>query len=641
MDVEEYLDKHAITPMLNGIVNELVREQPDDPISYLVSALFKESAARGKETVFLTHLMELKQQLLCDQKEVLGVTAEKAKLEEEKEKLEYRITHLLKTMDELESGKGGVGAAPAAPAPAKGASTVAPAAAVTPPACGVPLGHTSFSWAAGVSIEGAEAGATSSEGAADPLAKEAFSSRITVARVFKAGKAYAGSTVGVSGWARTVRVQKDRAFVEINDGSCMTGLQLVCEKAKMQGWDELVEKGATGCSICATGKIVESPGSGQEVELFAESLSVVGVSDGAKYPLAKKAHSLEHLRSLTHLRPRTNTFGAVMRVRNALSFATHSFFQKNGFMYVNSPLITGSDCEGAGEMFQVTTLDVSKPPRTPDGGVDYAQDFFNKQAFLTVSGQLNAEHYACAFGSVYTFGPTFRAENSNTTRHLAEFWMIEPEIAFADIVDDMNCAEAYLRFCLSHVLEHCMEDLRFLAKHYDAELIATLRSVADTPFARITYTEAVDILLAVKGVKWEYPVEWGEELQTEHERYLAETHFKKPLIVYNYPKKCKAFYMRLNDDDKTVAAMDVLFPRLGEMVGGSQREERLDVLLKRMGELGLEAEGYEAYLDLRRFGTQKHAGFGVGFERLVTYATGMTNIRDVIPFPRAPGTMAN
>jgi asparaginyl-tRNA synthetase len=377
------------------------------------------------------------------------------------------------------------------------------------------------------------------------------------------------------------------------------------------------------------------------VELFAESVSIVGVSDGATYPLAKKQHGLEHLRSLTHLRPRTNTFGAVMRIRNALSFATHSFFQQHGFMYVNSPLITGSDCEGAGEMFQVTTLDVKNPPLTPSGAVDYTADFFGKQAFLTVSGQLNAEHYACAFSSVYTFGPTFRAENSNTTRHLAEFWMIEPEIAFADIQDDMNCAEAYLRYCLSHVLKHCTDDLRFLAEHYDKELLTTLTSVADTPFARLTYTEAVDILLAAKDQPWEYPPKWGEELQTEHERYLAEKHCKKPLIVYNYPKECKAFYMRLNDDDKTVAAMDVLFPRLGEMVGGSQREERLDVLLRRMEESGLESAGYEAYLDLRKYGTQKHAGFGVGFERLVTYATGMTNIRDVIPFPRAPGTMAN
>jgi len=337
----------------------------------------------------------------------------------------------------------------------------------------------------------------------------------------------------------------------------------------------------------------------------------------------------------------------VMRIRNALAYATHSFFQSSGFVYVHSPLITGADCEGAGEMFQVTTLDMNKPPKGKDGKVDFSQDFFGKSSYFTVSGQLNAEHYACAFGSVYTFGPTFRAENSNTTRHLAEFWMIEPEICFADINNDMDCAEGYLRHCFRHVLEECAEDVAFLSKNYHVEgeqtLIEKLKVVVETPFARMTYTDAIAEVSKVsgpaKGVKWEYPPEWGKELQTEHEKYLAEVIFKKPVIVYNYPKDCKAFYMRMNDDGKTVAAMDVLFPRVGEMVGGSQREERLDVLLTRMKEMGLSEADYEAYLDLRRFGTQKHAGFGVGFERLVLYATAMTNIRDVIPFPRAVGQM--
>mmetsp|Transcript_48907 Transcript_48907/g.121347 ORF Transcript_48907/g.121347 Transcript_48907/m.121347 type:complete len:338 (+) Transcript_48907:562-1575(+) len=335
-----------------------------------------------------------------------------------------------------------------------------------------------------------------------------------------------------------------------------------------------------------------------------------------------------------------------MRVRNALAFATHAFFQQNGFVYVHSPLITGADCEGAGEMFQVTTLDVGKPPMAA-GAVDYKHDFFGKPAYLTVSGQLNAEHYACAFSSVYTFGPTFRAERSNTTRHLAEFWMIEPEIAFADLSNDMDCAEAYLRYCYRHVLEHCEEDLAFLDKNYTPEgepsLFEKLKLVVSQPFARMTYTDAIAEVSKVDGpaagVKWEFPPAWGNELQTEHEKYLAEVIFKKPVIVYNYPKECKAFYMRLNDDGKTVAAMDVLFPRVGEMVGGSQREERLDVLLQRMEELGLDKKDYEAYLDLRRYGTQKHAGFGVGFERLVLYATAMGNIRDVIPFPRTVGQM--
>uniref|UniRef100_A0A7S4C2F7 asparagine--tRNA ligase n=1 Tax=Chrysotila carterae TaxID=13221 RepID=A0A7S4C2F7_CHRCT len=646
-DIDAYLEKHKVAAMLNDAVNELVVAKPDDPISFLVDALFREAAVRGQQPVYLSRLLEVRATLQAEQAEAAKVLAERNQLKEQVEKQEYRIKHLLRTLDELEGGKRTTSSVAPTPAATVAASAVPighTGFSWSAQVSGVPIGHTSFSWAAGVQTaapSGASNGAAADETAdAGDVSKEAFSQRVSVKRVFKAGKAAVGKSILVSGWARTVRMQKEMAFVEINDGSTLVGLQLVISKKETNGWDELSAIGATGCAIVATGNIVESPGSGQAVELQAESVSVVGVSDGAQYPLAKKAHTLEHLRTLTHLRPRTNTFGAVMRIRNALAYATHTFFQNNGFMYVNSPIITGSDCEGAGEMFQVTTLDVSKPPKTPDGAVDYAQDFFGKQAFLTVSGQLNAEHYACAFGSVYTFGPTFRAEDSNTTRHLAEFWMIEPEIAFADIIDDMNCAESYLRYCIAHVLEHCPEDIKFLAKHYDPELPKTLRFVADTPFARMTYTEAIEVLLKEKNVKWEFPPEWGKELQTEHERYLAETYCKKPLIVYNYPKDCKAFYMRLNDDNKTVAAMDVLFPRLGEMVGGSQREERLDVLLRRMEEMGLEKEGYEAYLDLRRFGTQKHAGFGVGFERLVTYTTGMTNIRDVIPFPRAPGTMA-
>ena len=380
-------------------------------------------------------------------------------------------------------------------------------------------------------------------------------------------------------------------------------------------------------------------------------IEVIGVADAAKYPIPAARINLETLRGMTHMRPRTNVIGAVMRIRNALAFATHAFFQKEGFMYCHSPLITGADCEGAGEMFQVTTLDLNKELKkllkAEGGGVDYKEDFFGKPAFLTVSGQLNAEHYACAFGSVYTFGPTFRAEHSVTARHLAEFWMIEPEMCFTDIEGDMNCAEGFLRFAFQYVLDNCDEDLTFLSsKYFDPELKTRLKVVASEPFVRITYTEAMETCAkeAKKNPKrFEYPTTWGLELQTEHERFLAEEVYKKPVIVYNYPKGCKAFYMRCNDGcepgRETVAAMDVLFPKVGEMVGGSQREERLDVLLERMKEMGLNQADYEAYLDLRRFGTQKHAGFGVGFERLVLYATAMGNIRDVIPFPRTYGQM--
>jgi len=427
------------------------------------------------------------------------------------------------------------------------------------------------------------------------------------------------------------------------------------EKDKLDAAAWEAAKGAgNGSAVRVKGCLKSSPAAGQKWELPVDEIEIVGPSDGAKYPIPPAKINLETLRSITHMRPRTGVMGAVMRIRNSLAYATHTFFQSSGFMYVHAPLITGADCEGAGEMFQVTTLDVANAPKKA-GAVDYSQDFFGKQAYLTVSGQLNGEYYACAFGSIYTFGPTFRAENSNTTRHLAEFWMIEPEIAFCDLHNNMDCAESYLRHCFRHVLEANAEDLAFLedfeekrkaeegVSDGEPKLRERLETVANNEFGRVSYTEAVEIVSKVpgpkEGVAWEYPPKWGEELQTEHEKYLAESVFKKPVIVYNYPKDCKAFYMRLNDDNKTVGAMDVLFPRVGEMVGGSQREERLDVLLRRMGEMGLKEEDYAAYLDTRRFGSQPHSGFGVGFERLVLYATAMGNIRDVIPFPRTPGQM--
>jgi len=454
---------------------------------------------------------------------------------------------------------------------------------------------------------------------------------------------------------RTNRVSKKLCFMSINDGSTNGVLQLVIEKDKVaaEQW-EAVKTCGNGAAVRVEGTLKASPAAGQRWELPAQSIEVVGPSDGAKYPIPPVKINLETLRGITHMRPRTGVMGAVFRVRNRLAFATHEFFQSAGFMYAHTPLVTGADCEGAGEMFQVTTLDVAAPPKVA-GKVDYSQDFFGKPAYLTVSGQLNGEYCACAFGSIYTFGPTFRAEKSDTPRHLAEFWMIEPEIAFCDLTNNMDCAEGYLRHCFKTVLAECASDLEFLeefeekrkqeAGEVDDEpkLRERLEMVASNDFVRISYTEAVEICAKVpgpkEGVAWEYPPEWGEDLHTEHEKYLAGTVYKKPVIVYNYPKGCKAFYMRLNDDDKTVAAMDVLFPRVGEMVGGSQREERLDVLLARMKELDLAEADYSAYLDTRRFGSHPHAGFGVGFERLVLYATSMGNIRDVIPFPRTYGQM--
>ena len=522
------------------------------------------------------------------------------------------------------------------------------------------------------------------------------------------------------GWVRTVRAQKDVAFIEVNDGSSLSGIQAVVN-GDVPGRDHL-DGGdiTTGAAVMIEGTVVESPGGKQAVEVAVTSIKLVGGADASTFPLQKKRHTLEYLRGIAHLRPRTNTIGAVTRVRNQLAYATHTFFQQHGFQYVNTPIVTASDCEGAGEQFQITTLingidgassaaaapaspaaseadiaaaktaaseqgaavkalkDAKKEgkatkeevdeavakllalkataealenppaaaaaaggelPRDASGAVDYTKDFFGKPSYLTVSGQLNAEIYACAMRDVYTFGPTFRAENSNTSRHLAEFWMVEPELAFADLQDDMDCAEAYLKHCLTHVLEHCDEDLEFFEKNISKDdLRERLRGVATSDFARITYTEAVDHVLKAKK-KFEFPVEWGCDLQSEHERYLTEEVFKNtPVIVRDYPKGVKAFYMRENEDGKTVAAMDVLVPKVGELMGGSQREERLDVLERRIEEVGLEKESYWWYLDLRRYGSVPHAGFGLGFERLVQYVTGVENIRDVIPFPRFPGS---
>jgi asparaginyl-tRNA synthetase len=441
--------------------------------------------------------------------------------------------------------------------------------------------------------------------------------------------------VTVSGWVRTVRDQKSFSFIEINDGSTVSNLQVIAD-ATLPGYREALAKIATGASIAVTGKLVASPGKNQALELQAHELRVIGACDPEKYPLQKKRHSFEFLRTIAHLRPRTNTQGAVLRVRSALAFATHLFFQQRGFYYVHTPLITGSDCEGGGEMFRVTTLDDPLSCYKRDNTVDYSKDFFGKPAYLTVSGQLEGEILALALSDVYTFGPTFRAENSNTSRHLAEFWMIEPEMAFADLKDNMECAQAYLQFCLQYVLEHCREDLEFFDKFIENGLLDRLRHVAGTPFAHLTYTQAIEILRKAPK-QFQFPVDWGVDLQSEHERYLAEEYCKQPVILTDYPAHIKAFYMRANEDGKTVAAMDVLVPKIGEIIGGSQREERLDVLEQKIADHGLSRADYWWYLELREFGSVPHAGFGLGFERLVLFVTGMENIRDVIPFPRFPG----
>lgn len=438
----------------------------------------------------------------------------------------------------------------------------------------------------------------------------------------------------IQGWVRTKRELKDFTFLEVNDGSALASLQVVVN-ADLADYAEIIKDVNTGSSVEVAGVLVASPAKGQRIELKAESIKVYGQADLETYPLQKKRHSFEFLREIGHLRGRTNTLGAVFRLRNACAYAIHRFFQERGFMWVHTPIITSSDCEGAGEMFHITTLDLKKVPVTEEGKVDFAEDFFGKPAYLTVSGQLEAEVMAMAFSNVYTFGPTFRAENSNTSRHLAEFWMVEPEMAFCDLQGDMDLAEEFLKYIFKYALDTCSADFEFFNQRIDNSVLATAENIINNQFERVTYTEAI-ALLQKSGKNFNYPVEWGLDLQSEHERYLAEELFKKPAIVTDYPVGIKAFYMRLNDDGKTVAAMDMLAPKIGEIIGGSQREERLDVLETRIKNQGLDASDYWWYLDLRRYGTVPHAGFGLGFERLVQFMTGMANIRDVIPFPRAP-----
>ena len=445
-----------------------------------------------------------------------------------------------------------------------------------------------------------------------------------------------GAAVVVQGWVRSRRDSKGGfSFLDVNDGSSLAGIQVVAD-GTLGNYESEIMKLVTGCAVRVEGELAQSQGQEQAVEVKAKKVEVLGwVEDAEKYPLQKKRHTMEFLREVAHLRPRSNTFGAVARVRNTLSAATHEFFQERGFIYLNSPIITSSDCEGAGEMFTVSTLDTLNPPRTSEGKVDWTQDFFGRKTSLTVSGQLSAETYACALTNVYTFGPTFRAENSNTSRHLAEFWMIEPELAFCDLEGDMEVAEEFIKHLFRAAMERCPEDMGFFNQWVDKTVIETLEHILASEFERLSYTEAVKILKH-SGNSFEFPVEWGSDLQSEHERFLTEQHIKKPAIVYDYPKELKAFYMRVNDDDKTVAAMDVLVPKIGEIIGGSQREERREVLEKRMRELGLDPAAYWWYLDLRRYGTVPHAGFGLGFERTVQFVTGMGNIRDVIPYPRTP-----
>jgi asparaginyl-tRNA synthetase len=443
-----------------------------------------------------------------------------------------------------------------------------------------------------------------------------------------------GTKVTLRGWVRSRRDSKGITFIELNDGSRFKSMQLVIDAGAVP--EETLRQVTTGSSIAASGVLVESPAKGQPLELKVADLSVYGTADPGTYPLQKKGHSLEFLREIGHLRVRSNTFGAAFRVRNALTHAVHTFFQERDFIYVQTPIITTSDCEGAGQMFNVTSLNLRDVPRGADGNVDWRQDFFSRPAYLTVSGQLEAEIFALAFTKVYTFGPTFRAENSNTPRHLAEFWMIEPEMAFYELKDNMALAEEFLKFTIRYVLDQCREDLDFFNQHIEKSVLSTLEHVADSNFAHISYSDAIQELKN-SGRSWEFPVAWGNDLQTEHERFLSEEVFKKPVIVTDYPKDIKPFYMRVNDDNRTVRAMDVLVPRVGEIIGGSQREDRYDVLLQRLREGGLDEKAYWWYLDLRRFGSVPHSGFGLGLERMMMYLTGLKNIRDVIPFPRTPG----
>ncbi|MBS7314450.1 MAG: asparagine--tRNA ligase [Candidatus Onthomorpha sp.] len=442
-----------------------------------------------------------------------------------------------------------------------------------------------------------------------------------------------GSEICVKGWVRTKRGNKNVSFIALNDGGCMQNLQVVAEASNFE--EELIKRITTGACLRVNGILSPSQGKGQSIELQATEIQIYGEADVNSYPLQKKGHSLEFLRDIAHLRPRTNTFSAVFRVRHAMAFAIHKYFNDRGFFYWHSPLITASDCEGAGEMFQVTTLDLENLPKDKQGNVDYSKDFYGKRTSLTVSGQLEGELGATALGKIYTFGPTFRAENSNTPRHLSEFWMIEPEMAFFEIEDNMELAEDFIKYLVRYALDNCKEDLDFLCQMYDKELLERLQFVVEHDFVRLTYTEAIDIL-EKSGAKFEYPVHWGVDLQSEHERYLVEKHFKAPVILTDYPKEIKAFYMKQNDDGKTVRGMDVLFPVIGEIIGGSQREESIDKLLARMAEVGIEPKDMQWYLDTRRFGSAPHSGFGLGFERLLLFVTGMSNIRDVIPFPRFP-----
>ena len=445
----------------------------------------------------------------------------------------------------------------------------------------------------------------------------------------------AGKHALIQGWVRTRRDSKAGfSFLEINDGSCQGNLQVVAPTA-LANYESEVKKLTAGCSVSISGQIKESPAKGQATEMHAERVDVLGWADAEAYPLQPKRHSFEFLRTIAHLRPRTNTFGAVARVRNCICRSIHAFFQEQGFIYIHPPIITASDCEGAGQMFRVSTIDPDKPPRA-DAKVDFSKDFFGKPTYLTVSAQLEAETLACALGRVYTFGPTFRAENSNTPRHAAEFWMIEPEMAFFDLDDNMNLAEAFIKRLIGDALSQCVEDMQFFKERIDAAAITNLETTLHKPFMRVPYTDAIEILQK-SGKTFEYPVSWGIDLQAEHERFLTEQHFQSPLILFNYPRTLKPFYMRVNDDGKTVRAMDVLVPGVGEIIGGSQREERLNVLEERMREQGLDPAGYWWYLDLRRYGTVPHSGFGLGLERTVQFITGMANIRDVIPFPRTPG----
>ncbi|QDS97865.1 asparagine--tRNA ligase [Adhaeretor mobilis] len=449
-----------------------------------------------------------------------------------------------------------------------------------------------------------------------------------------------GQQATLQGWVRTRRDSKGGfSFLEINDGSCLSNIQIIVD-ADLPNYESDVKRLSAGCSISVRGEVKESGGRGQATEMLAKELIVHGWADPESYPLQKKRHSMEKLREWAHLRPRTNTFGAVMRVRNRIGRSIHDFFQERDFLYTHTPIITASDCEGAGEMFRVTTIDPAMPPKDDKGEIDYTQDFFDRPSYLTVSGQLEGEIYATALGKIYTFGPTFRAENSNTSRHLAEFWMVEPEMAFCELTDNMDLAEAFLKRVVADVRQDCEEDLQFFQDRIDDTVHESLANVADKPFERVTYTTAIE-LLENADAKFEFPVKWGVDLQAEHERYLTEQHFKSPVILYDYPATIKPFYMRVNDEDeqgrRTVRAMDVLVPRVGEIIGGSQREERLEVLEARMAEQSLDPEEYWWYIDLRRYGTVPHSGFGLGLERMVQFVTGMSNIRDVIPFPRTPG----